>query len=57
MLTRTYKGDSLQVLVLADGFEFEGVKYRSLSAAAKAICGSHVNGFAFFHINAKGGGQ
>ena len=38
----------LQVLVRTDGFEFEGVPYRSLSAVAKAITGSHCNGFLFF---------
>ena len=50
VLTRQYKGELLQVLVLADGFEFEGVKYRSLSAVAKAITGSHCNGFLFFRL-------
>jgi site-specific DNA recombinase len=45
MLTRPYKGDTLQVQVLADGFLLEGQTYRSLSACAKAITGSHCNGF------------
>jgi hypothetical protein len=36
ILTRVYKGETLQVRVLADGFEFEGT-YSSLSAVAKAI--------------------
>src|SRR5579871_972830 len=34
VLARPYKGATLQVLVLADGFEFEGARYRSLSAVA-----------------------
>jgi hypothetical protein len=34
----------------ADGFEFEGKKYKSLSAIAKSITGSHVNGFHFFQL-------
>jgi Protein of unknown function (DUF2924) len=48
ILSRPYKGKLLQVTVLAKGFEFEGAVYRSLSAVAKAITGSHCNGFLFF---------
>src|SRR5262249_58444133 len=36
ILTRRYKGRSLQVEVLEHGFAFEGHTYRSLSAVAKA---------------------
>jgi Protein of unknown function (DUF2924) len=36
------------VTILAKGFAFEGAVYRSLSAVAKAITGSHCNGFLFF---------
>lgn len=54
ILTREYKGDQLQVRVLERGFEFEGEVYRSLSALAKEITGSHVNGFQFFRLR-KGG--
>ncbi|MCZ2341126.1 MAG: DUF2924 domain-containing protein [Bacteroidales bacterium] len=55
MLIREYKGEKLMVLVRSDGFEYEGTVYTSLSAVAKAITGSHCNGFLFFRINAKGG--
>jgi hypothetical protein len=55
ILTRPYKGETLQVKVLADGFEFEGTTYASLSAVAKAITGSHTSGTLFFRLNAKGG--
>jgi len=37
VLTRPYKGRTISVTVLDDGFEFEGDVYRSLSAVAKAI--------------------
>ena len=57
LITRVYKGETLQVHVRADGFEFEGSKYRSLSAVAKAITGSHCNGFLFFRIGSQGDGQ
>jgi len=55
VLARVYRGQTLQVRVLADGFEFEGVVYPSLSAVAKAITGSHCNGFLFFRLAGKGG--
>jgi hypothetical protein len=34
--------------VLTDGFAYAGTVYPSLSAVAKAITGSHCNGFHFF---------
>ena len=37
VLARKYRGEMLEVRVLADGFEFEGTTYSSLSAVAKAI--------------------
>src|SRR4051794_35337108 len=48
VLTRPYKGSVLQVKIRADGFEYQGQVYPSLSAVAKAITGSHCNGFLFF---------
>lgn len=39
--------------VLADGFEYAGERYPSLTAVAKAITGSHMNGFRFFKIKGK----
>jgi hypothetical protein len=55
VLARVYRGETLQVRVLADGFEFEGRVYPSLSATARAITGSHCNGFLFFRCAGKGG--
>ena len=54
ILARKYKGAVLQVRVLPRGFEYEGEVYPSLSAVAKAITGSHCNGFHFFRLG-KGG--
>jgi hypothetical protein len=48
ILTRPYKGQQLHVQVLTDGFAYAGRVYASLSAVAKAITGSHTNGFLFF---------
>lgn len=49
-LRRQYKGRTLVVDVLQDGFQFDGQRYKSLSAVAKAITGSHCNGFRFFGL-------
>ena len=53
-IVREYKGQTLLVRVLADGFEFEGEVYKSLSAVAKAITGTHCNGYFFFRLNGQG---
>jgi hypothetical protein len=50
ILERMYRGHRVRVLVVGDGFEHAGRRYRSLSAVAKAITGSHVNGFRFFGL-------
>ena len=55
VLTRVYKGQTLQVRVLLDGLEYQGVRYPSLSAVAKAITGQHGNGFLFFGLTSKKG--
>jgi hypothetical protein len=51
ILQRRYKGQVLQVRVLEDGFEYGGELYKSLSAVAKAITGSHCNGYLFFGLS------
>ena len=48
MLTRQYQGQTLAVLVLDEGFEFEGQVYKSLTGLVKKITGSHWNGYDFF---------
>jgi hypothetical protein len=54
ILARRYKGRTLQVEVLEHGFAFEGKTYRSLSAVAKAVTGTHCSGHFFFGLSAKG---
>ncbi len=53
ILHKTYKGQSLIVKVRDNDFEFNGEIYGTLSAIAKAISGSHVNGFTFFKLLGK----
>jgi hypothetical protein len=48
ILARPYKGQHLQVQVLTDGFAYAGRVYPSLSAVAKAVTGTHTNGYHFF---------
>ena len=54
ILMRPYKGTIVQVRVLEHGFLYAGTIYSSLSAVAKAITGSHCNGYWFFRIMPKG---
>jgi hypothetical protein len=54
VLIRRYKGRSMQVRVLPEGFAYDGQVYRSLSAVAKAITGSHCSGHLFFRLVEKG---
>jgi hypothetical protein len=54
ILTRPYKGTTLHVRVLEQGFVYEGTIYPSLSAVAKAITGSHCSGYLFFRLVPKG---
>lgn len=49
-ITREYKGRMLRITVMPNGFEYEGEVYRSLSAVAKAITGTHANGYQFFRL-------
>ncbi len=57
ILTRRYKGRTLQVHVLNHGFRFEDQVYRSLSAVAKAVTGSHCSGHFFFRLTPQGDDQ
>ena len=50
LITRLYKGTSVQVHVLTIGFEFEGTFYKSLSAVARKVTGQHCNGYLFFRL-------
>ncbi|WP_135451114.1 DUF2924 domain-containing protein [Tabrizicola caldifontis] len=49
-LVREWQGEEHVVTVLTDGFEWQGRRFRSLSAAVRAITGSHWNGWKFFGL-------
>ncbi len=49
-MIREWQGVEHTVTVLADGFEYQGRPYKSLSAIARAITGTRWNGPAFFGL-------
>lgn len=54
VLTRQIRGETIAVTVLDKGFEWRGEVYRSLTAVAEAVTGSHWNGHHFFGLRQKG---
>lgn len=53
-IERHYRGGVVRLTVVPDGFVYEGQHYRSLSAVARVVTGSHINGFAFFKLSPSG---
>ena len=49
-LLREWQGKTHTVIVLEDGFEWEGKRWRSLSAIAQTITGAHWSGPRFFGV-------
>jgi len=52
-LLREWRGSTHEVLVLGDGVQYRGEKYRSLSEVAKVITGSKWSGPVFFGLRPK----
>jgi Protein of unknown function (DUF2924) len=50
LLRRHYQGREIIVRVLDEGFEYDSQCYRSLSAIARHITGTHWNGLLFFNL-------
>ena len=51
LLVRSYRGETRQIKVLEQGFEYEGQVFHSLRAVAKRITGQHWNGYHFFGLS------
>jgi len=49
-LVREWNGQRHEVTAVEGGFEYDGRRYRSLSAIAKAITGAHWSGPQFFGL-------
>jgi hypothetical protein len=54
VLRRVYRDRTVVVKILAEGFEYEGRRYRSLSAVARAATGTRWNGLLFFGLTQRG---
>src|SRR3990172_1788066 len=54
LLVKDFKGRTIVVKVLDDGFEYDGRRFASLSAVAKEITGTKWNGFLFFGLTKEG---
>ena len=52
-LIREWQGVEHTVTVLAEGYEWQGRPYRSLSAIARAITGTRWNGLVFFGLKSQ----
>src|SRR5258708_9555261 len=50
ILSRTFRGQTIEVKVLEDGFHYQGQRYGSLSAVARAATGTRWNGPVFFGL-------
>lgn len=58
VLTRLYQGVEYQVVVLeSGGFQYNGCRYKSLSAIAKLITGMSWSGNAFFGLKQRASGR
>jgi hypothetical protein len=55
LLQREWKGRTMVVRVLEQGFEYDGETFSSLSAVARAITGTKWNGFVFFGLKKRSG--
>jgi hypothetical protein len=53
MVTRQYAGRQIAVKVLANGFEYEGTRFASLSGVAEHVTGTRWNGFLFFRLETR----
>jgi hypothetical protein len=57
LLSRKWKGRTILVEVLAEGFRYENRHYPSLSAIAVAVTGTRWNGLAFFGLTRRAGAE
>jgi len=57
VLTRSFKGETVKVCVLPDGFRYQDRRFRSLSAVAEHITGTRWNGYVFFSLQNRRSGR
>jgi hypothetical protein len=56
-LVRGWNGTEHTVTVMKDGFDWQGQRFKSLSAVAKTITGTSWNGYRFFGLRQAEGGR
>ena len=54
VLRRIFEGVTHEVTICAEGFVYEGERYKTLSAIARHITGTPWNGFLFFGLKKRG---
>jgi hypothetical protein len=54
MLCRTWRDREVRATAVEGGWEHDGVVYKTLSAVANAITGTHTSGPRFFGVGGKG---
>ena len=50
IITKTYRGKTIEVKVLANGFEYEGKVFKSISRVAMTIVKRPISGYVFFGL-------
>ena len=49
-ITKTYRGNPIEVKVLENGFEYEGKVFKSISRVAMTIVKRQISGYVFFEL-------
>lgn len=49
-ITKTYRGKTIEVKVLENGFEYEGKVFKSISRVAMTIVKRQISGYVFFGL-------
>lgn len=50
IITKTYRGKTIEVKVLENGFEYEGKVFKSISRVAMTILKRPISGYVFFGL-------
>ena len=50
IITKTYRGKTIEVKVLGNGFEYEGKVFKSISRVAMTIVKRQISGYVFFGL-------
>ncbi|WP_428058671.1 DUF2924 domain-containing protein [Candidatus Avelusimicrobium faecicola] len=51
VITKTYHGQTIEVKVLENGFEYQGKTYKSISRVAMDIVKRPISGYVFFGLS------